>query len=76
MKEAEIEKTKYRTGQNLGVRLSEYSKIKSLSAPNFSGKIRLLFAPFWGVVKGVWSKVKESESKSHLAYAGATIPGI
>ena len=59
MKEAEIKKTKYFAGHNLGTRLSEYGKIKALSGPNFSGKLRLLFAPFWpflgekrGVVKG------------------------
>ena len=46
MKEAEIENTKHLAGGNLGIGLSEYGKIKGLSGSNFSGKIRLFFAPF------------------------------
>ena len=77
IKEAEIEKTKHSTGQNLSIGLSEYCKIKALSCPNFSGKIRLLFALFWPAFakKGVWSKVKGSESKFDLPYCSFTIPG-
>ena len=60
------------------IRLSEYRKIKALSCPNFSGKIRLLFVLFWlfFAKKGAWSHVKDWESKSHLAYTGATNPGV
>ena len=60
------------------IRLSEYRKIKALSFPNFSGKIRLLFVLFWlfFAKKGAWSHVKDWESKSHLAYTGATNPGV
>ena len=47
MKEAEIEKSKYFQRQNYAIGLSEYRKINALSGPNFSGKIRLLFVPFW-----------------------------
>ena len=47
MKEAEIEKTRYLQGQNYTMGLSKNHKIKALSHPNFSGKIRLLFVLFW-----------------------------
>ena len=66
MKEAEIKKTKYFQEQTLDIGLSKHGKIKSLSGPNFSGKIRL---------KGAWSRVKGSKSKSHLPYLTPTILG-
>ena len=47
MKEAEIEKTKYFLRQNYTIELSKNRKMKALSCPNFSGKIRLLFVLFW-----------------------------
>ena len=34
-------------GQNYAIGLYEYCKIKALSRPKFSGKIRLLFVLFW-----------------------------
>ena len=50
-KEAEIEKTKcvfsVFLGQNYAIGLSKNRKIKALSCPNFSEKIRLLFVLFW-----------------------------
>ena len=76
---AKSKKSKYLNGKNLSIGISEYAKIKALSGPNFSGKIRLLFAPFWLfflVKKGAWSKVKGSESKYNLAYARAMTPGV
>ena len=56
MKEAEIEKTKYSSGQNYAIGLSKNRKVKALSCPNFSWKIWLLFVLFWpffGEKKGV-----------------------
>ena len=47
MKEAKIDNTKYCQGQNYAIGLSKNRKIKALSCPNFSGKIRLFFVLFW-----------------------------
>ena len=65
-------------GQNYAIGLSKNLKIKDLSCPNFSGKIRLLFVPFWQFFaeKGTWFKVKGLESKWDPAHVTNTTPGI
>ena len=49
MKEAEIEKTKCFAGPNYAIGLSKNHKIKALSCPNFSRKIRFcpILVVFW-----------------------------
>ena len=57
--------------------LSNNRKIKALSCPNFSRKIRLRLSYFGSflVKKGAWSHFKGSESKFDLPYCSLTIVG-
>ena len=54
----------------MGIGLSEYGKIKSLSGPNFSETVLLilLHVNLFLVKKGAWSRVKGSQSKFHKLY--------
>ena len=64
MKEAEIEKTKYSSGQNYAIGLSKNRKVKALSCPIFHEKYDYFlsyFGPFL-VKKRAWSHFKVSES--------------
>ena len=72
VKEAKIEKTKYSWGQNYTIRLSKNRKVKALSCPNFSWKIRLRFILFWpvfvekkGVVTTLGIKIWPTLLQSH-----------
>ena len=78
MKEAKIDNTKYCQGQNYAIGLSKNRKIKALSCPNFQERYDYFLSYFGRFLlkKGAWSHFKGSESKSHLAYAGAMIPGV
>ena len=75
---AEIRENKKIGDKNSAIGLSESVKPNPIAILPFKWKIGLLFAFFerFLVKKGVWSRFKEPESKSNLAYAGATIPGI
>ena len=77
MKEAEIDKTKMLGGPNYAIGLSKNHKIKALSCPNFSRKIRLLLSYFgrFLVKKGAWSHFKGLELKFDLPYCSLTIVG-
>ena len=77
IKEAEIEKIKYCSGQNLAIGLCKHCKVKALSRLNFSGKILLPFTLFWLSLpkRGAWSQFEGSESKIDLRYCSLTIPG-
>ena len=64
--------------KNSAIGLSKSINPNPVALLPFKRKIRLLFGPFerFLVKKRAWSKIKGSESKSNLAYAGATIPGV
>ena len=78
LKMAEIRENKKSQGENSAIGLSESVNPDPLALLPFKWKIGLLFALFerFLVKKGAWSLFKGPESKSNLAYAGATIPGI
>ena len=75
---AEIGVNKKNVNKNSAIGLSESVKPNPIAIFPFKWKIGLLFAIFerFLVKKGAWSRFKGPESKSNLAYAGATIPGI
>ena len=64
--------------KNSAIGLSESVNPNPVTLLPFKWKIGLLFALFerFLLKKGVWSQFKGPESKSNLAYAGATIPGV
>ena len=78
MKKAEIVENKKIQDQNSAIGLSESVNPNPVALLPFKWKIGLLFALFkrFLVKKGAWSHFKGPESKSNLAYAGATILGI
>ena len=78
MKEAEIEKTKYFQRQNYVSGYPNIAKSTLYLVPIFQEKYDYFLSHFgrFLVKKGAWSPFKGPKSKSHLAYTGATIPGI
>ena len=79
MKEAEIEKSKYLfRDKTTPSGYPNIAKSRLYLVPIFQEKYDYFLSHFdrFLVKKGAWSPFKGPESKSHLAYAGATIPGI
>ena len=75
---AQIAENKNIEDENSANGLSKSVNPNPVALLPFKWKIGLLFAlfeRFW-VKKGAWSPFKGPESKSNLAYAGATILGI
>ena len=79
MKEAEIEKSKYFfRDKTTPSGYPNIAKSRLYLVPIFQEKYDYFLSHFgrFLVKKGAWSPFKGPESKSHLAYTGATIPGI
>ena len=78
VKEAKIQKTKYFKDKTMPSSYPKIANSRPYLVPIFQEKYDY-FLSYFGrflVKKGVWSPFKGPESKSHLAYTGATIPGI
>ena len=75
---AEIVENKKIQDENSAIGLSESVNPNPVALLPFKWKIGLLFALFerFLVKKGAWSHFRGPESKSNLAYAGATILGV
>ena len=78
LKIAEIGENNSTWDKNSAIGLSKSFNSNPVDLVPFKWKIGLLFALFerFLVKKRAWCKVKGSESKSNLAYAGATIPRV
>ena len=78
MKEAEIEQTRNLEDKTMPLCYPKITKSRPYLVPTFQEKYDYFLSHFGGILvkKGAWSHFKGSESKSHLAYTGTTIPGI